>query len=233
MVIPINGSCCPGMDIPPGPPPASLAPRFKVLKVCVIALLIGTFLQLFAGLINGDVFNTLLGVFNILINVLCGIWLFRYDEHIGRIHAWMLRTCCQSCADQGQCETGGMSCLMPFVIVNLITTVLNVLPAPIGADVLTQLSVGFDLISMAKSTTMLSLGLGLMFVGLLMTTLAMIVAITFGYLAYKDYQALGITRTEGDSDWRPGGSQSMQSITPTAPPQQQALFQGTGNRLGS
>merc|ERR1712183_105743 len=113
-------------------------------------------------------------------------WLMKYDPTIGRLQAWLLQTCCQSCADNPQCG-GGMACLMPFVYSCIATLVLSVL---LGGTI-QQLAVEFRKIKTAETTTMYGLETGILFVSTLITYLALTVGVITGILAYRDCRSLG------------------------------------------
>merc|ERR1712023_524153 len=104
--------------------------------------------MLIAGIMLGQTFQILSSSLNVIIDTLVGIWLMKYDPLIGRIQAWLLNTCCQSCAENPQCVGqcgGGMSCLMPFVYSCIMTLLLSVL---LGGTI-QQLSVEFRIITTA------------------------------------------------------------------------------------
>lgn len=107
-----------------GPPPPEVRPRFQVIKYCVFAMMGAMVLRLIAGILLGRVDGVIASSFNLILNTIVGIFLLNDDEHLGPIYQFMITTCCQACADQ--CR-GGMSCLMTFILCNLITVVIDVL----------------------------------------------------------------------------------------------------------
>merc|ERR1711904_374122 len=126
-------------------------------------------------------------------NVLVGIWLLAYDEHFSKVHRWLVQTCCQSCADQGQCG-GGMSCLMPFVFCNVIQVLLMVLLGGVFRSIIQ----GFQLM---EEGTSFGLKVGLNAVSTLVVVVSMIVGSIYSSLAYRDNRDLGLTAIPGDSSW--------------------------------
>lgn len=187
-------------------------------------MIAGTIGELIAGLLLGMFFNVLSNSLNLVMSTLVGIWLLKHDPLIGQIHGFFARTCCATCEEQGQCG-GGCSCLVPFIASNIIAVLLNLL---MGGEI-QQLQTEYNILVTSGSTTVFGLKIGLFFVSTLMTLVA-------HYLAYRDIRDMGLHVTQGDPDWQPyrqGGGTQVRDVTPSAPPQQQRLFEGAGNRLGS
>merc|ERR1719379_1538089 len=88
----------------------------------------------------GRVYSMIMSSFNLILNTVVGIFLLNDDEHMGPIYQFMITTCCQSCAEQ--CR-GGMSCLMTFILCNLITVVMDVLLN----RTIEQIFKGFDVVA--------------------------------------------------------------------------------------
>lgn len=228
MVIPIGGI---GASMPPGPFPQAVEKRAKVIKICVLSMIAGTIGELIAGLLLGMFFNVLSNSLNLVMSTLVGIWLLKHDPLIGQIHSFFARTCCATCEEQGQCG-GGCSCLVPFIASNIIAVLLNVL---MGGEI-QELQKEYNILVAAGSTTVFGLKIGLFFISTLMTLVAQIAGSVAAYLAYRDIRDMGLNVTQGDPDWQPyrqGGGTQVRDVTPSAPPQQQRLFEGAGNRLGS
>merc|ERR1719310_1529792 len=72
----------------------------------------------------GSVSRVLAGSFNLILNVLIGIFLLNDEPAFKPVYQFMMETCFQPCADR--CE-GGMSCLMTWVLCNCLTVVLDIL----------------------------------------------------------------------------------------------------------
>merc|ERR1719203_781290 len=121
MVIPLGGMGPPLL----GPPPSSLAHRFRQMKFCVLVLFGCVVGALIGALMLGQsVLTQLINSFNVILNGVFGIFLLKDDPQMERVYTFLVTTICQSCQDQ--CPTG-MQCLLPFVMVNAMTVVLNIL----------------------------------------------------------------------------------------------------------
>jgi len=60
-----------------------------------------------------------------LLNAFVSVWLLKDDALFGLIHRLLDRACFQLCSEQCQ---GGMSCLLVFVVCNLLTILSKVMP---------------------------------------------------------------------------------------------------------
>ncbi|CAL1156024.1 unnamed protein product [Cladocopium goreaui] len=120
MVIPIGGMGVPLM----GPPPPEVAHRFRVIKYSILILILCTIGELIAGILGGAFGQMLVSSLNLILNALIGVWMLKDDSTIGRIYAFLGRSCCKPCTEQCQ---GGLTCLMPFIICNLITVLLGLI----------------------------------------------------------------------------------------------------------
>eukprot|EP00930_Biecheleria_cincta_P041538 TRINITY_DN2849_c0_g4_i1.p2 TRINITY_DN2849_c0_g4~~TRINITY_DN2849_c0_g4_i1.p2 ORF type:complete len:207 (-),score=42.62 TRINITY_DN2849_c0_g4_i1:74-694(-) len=109
-----------------GPPPEQAAGALKNLKYAVLVLgaaCIGRALFAIAlGVITFDMFHIL----NIVGSFCIGAFLLKEDEHLARAYKVMSEGPCSSCAQQGM---GGMQCLMPFLMVNAVHFVMDLLTA--------------------------------------------------------------------------------------------------------
>lgn len=122
MVIPVGGS------IPlQGPPPPEMEAEFLKVKYCLKAMIGSMLAKLAAGTFVFGLVQTLSSCLNLGLNTLLGIFLLRDDASLGKIYTFLMTHCFQSC---GPACTGGMGCLFPFVLCNLITVVLDVLLGP-------------------------------------------------------------------------------------------------------
>lgn len=242
MVIPINGS----MMGPPllGPPPAHMDARFKQIKLCVLGLGASVIGMLLATILLGlDFLNMLISSFNLIINIIFGIYLLKDDETLARAHNCLQTTIFQSCADQCQ---SGMACLQPFFIVNALTVILNLLfsPGDLGY-VFGHTKYLFE--PAAWPNGLWGFSFFLMFVSTLGTYISQIAGAWLGYKAYKEAQMLGTESTMGSwaaertsgggggGGGRFGGfppAQESTSGTPAQPTTNFQAFHGSGNRLG-
>jgi len=224
-----------------GPPPAELAAKFKKLKAslycmmfcCCIRLVCGMYFQMTQG---HGLLDTLGSLLSLILNTTIGIFLFRDDERIGQIYGFLVRTCCQMCADQ--CG-GGMSCLFNFVLTNAITLLVDL----ILSGLVGKLVDGFSAITQAGDPIQIFV-IFLYTLALLAGLVAQIVSVVVGWQAYKAAQNIGSGVTQTGGDWGGGGSGSGgtqmragdRSDAPSAPQRQNNnfhLFSGGGQTLGS
>mmetsp|Transcript_101416 Transcript_101416/g.295493 ORF Transcript_101416/g.295493 Transcript_101416/m.295493 type:complete len:234 (-) Transcript_101416:472-1173(-) len=122
MVIPMGG------DVPlMGPPPPELLDEFKKVKYCLIAMMASMMAKLASGTLLFGFLSVLGSCLNLCLNSLMGFFLLRDDPSISKIYAFLATNCFQSC---GLECTGGLVCLVPFFLCNLMTFVLDVLLGP-------------------------------------------------------------------------------------------------------
>mmetsp|Transcript_66296 Transcript_66296/g.153971 ORF Transcript_66296/g.153971 Transcript_66296/m.153971 type:complete len:248 (-) Transcript_66296:254-997(-) len=246
MVIPM-GSMGPPMM---GPPPAELWPRFKIIKYCILTLLICTLLRIMSGSfvpdvkIGGVIWNSV----SIVLVAIFGIFLMKDDALLGQAHRFLATTCCQWC-DQN-CG-GGMNCLLPFVIYSALNVILDLLFGVIG-DVVKMVELFFN--PSDWTTGLEGFWVGLNVISIISIYAAQITGAVQGWLAYRQAQDFGVTATPGD--WSTGGGGSSGGggqYYPGGPSQQAAAradrsdaparesrpsqnfmpFSGGGQRLGS
>mmetsp|Transcript_19742 Transcript_19742/g.54314 ORF Transcript_19742/g.54314 Transcript_19742/m.54314 type:complete len:234 (-) Transcript_19742:61-762(-) len=233
MVIPLGSMGPPLM----GPPPQQLQGKFVMMKYCVIGMMVSLAGSLFFGIVRGGLADILVSSLNLILITIIGIFLLRDDPFFTPMYNFMLRTCCQGCADQCQ---GGMSCLMSFGFCNLISVVMQV--------VLSN-SIG-SVIGLFKLATTTGIGpfdallLVILAMSLLTQLVSQIVATVLAWQAYNMARDLGVGMQGGD--WGGGGGysgggaysggQATQSQSATREARPAAGFQpfsGGGNRLGS
>lgn len=216
-----------------GPPPAQLEQKFKRIKLCVLAMIASTFAKLFVGLLVGAELQILLNSLNMILSTVSGIFLLRDDPLIGRIYAFLARTCCQMCTQQ--CA-GGMSCLMNFVMVTAICILMDLIAGNFGV-IWTGFTILFDPSSWPT-------GFGafvflISFPSMVVAEASQFLGCYFGYQAYKQAVTLGLGQSGGD--WGGGAASAGTSFRsgdanqPSAPPapSQFQAFAGGGQRLGS
>ncbi|CAE7416365.1 Cdc40 [Symbiodinium natans] len=212
-----------------GPPPAFVSHRFKVIKACIVIMIVCTCGQLLAGALLGELGEALLSSLNLILNTFIGIWLLKDDALIGKIFDFLARTCCGTCAEQCQ---GGMTCLMPFIICNILTVVLQII---LSAAI--QLIIR-DFNKMLNAVTFYdAFRLWLLVVTTVGALVAQIVGSIYGYLAYREVRDSGVTMTGGD--WSSGGTAYPQARESrdemprdSRPAANFQAFQGSGQRLG-
>lgn len=219
-----------------GPPPPEVQQRFVVLKYCTYVLL-GSFLaRIIYGLFwsaPGEGFNEVISSINLLLVGTFGVFLLRDDEQVGRIYTWLANGCCQMCAER---FGGGMSCLMPFVLVNLVTLIMDiVLSGELG-----QIYTGFKILATENAPPLVSLQLAVRTLALASSLIAEGVGAWTGWKAYN--QAVELTSgPSSGGDWaasgaRGGGGFPRASETREAREARPAAnfepFAGSGQRLG-
>lgn len=186
-----------------GPPPPELRPRFVVIKACVCAMGLAVIFRLVAGLLMNSLSQMITLSFNLILNTVVGIFLLNEDEHLGPIYGFMLTTCCQPC--QEQCR-GGMSCLMTFVLCNLITVVLDVLLS----NTITKILKGVEALFYPQPDSPTDAVSKVAFVLYLMSVIIALVAQAIGcwqgWKAHQQAQQDGHHVVPGESDWgQPSG----------------------------
>jgi len=195
-----------------GPPPPELASRFEVIKACVLVMMASLAAKLLVGLVEGKVVYVLTASFNLIIEIVVGIFLLSYDEHLGPVYNFLVTTCCSQCREQCQ---GGMNCLLVFVIFNFVTVLFDVLLY----NALSRISAGVQLLT--KSVTWQDPSQGLACLLLVLSSMAALLAQTvgmyYGFKAFNEAQQ-GMSSVVGSNDSGFSG--------PTAPP-----WAGTGRRL--
>eukprot|EP00439_Symbiodinium_sp_Y106_P056694 s2379_g7.t5 len=210
MVIPIPG----GMGTPlMGPPPAIVAQKFKIIKACIVIMIVCTCGQLLAGALLGQLGDALLSSLNLILNTFIGIWMLKDDPLIGKIFDFLARTghslpilnnsssrnipsCCGSCAEQCQ---GGMTCLMPFIICNIITVLLQIILSSEIQLIIRDFKVMLNAVSFYDAFRV-----WLLLVSTVGALLAQIIGSIYGYLAYREVRDSGVTMSGGD--WSSGGT---------------------------
>eukprot|EP00434_Breviolum_minutum_P026107 symbB.v1.2.023083.t1/scaffold2080.1/size104589/5 len=209
-----------------GPPPPEVAHRFRVMKYSILILILCTIGELVAGILDGQFAAMLVSSLNLILNALIGVWMLKDDVTIGRIYQCLATSCCQPCTEQCQ---GGLTCLMPFIICNLITVVLGLILPPSGITISIN---AFK--SMLNAVTFLeAFVMMLLFVSTLGSFIAQVVGCIYGYLAYREIRDGGITSSGGDWGNSYPEAQEAPSHEVRAPAQQNfQAFQGSGQRLG-
>jgi hypothetical protein len=243
MVIPM-GSMGPQLL---GPPPSELAPRIAVIKYCVLGMIFASFGRIVGGAMLGlKILDLLLNCFNLIINTVIGIFLLRDDPLLARIYQFLSTTCCQMCAEQ--CG-GGMSCLMPFILCNLITVVCDLFFTDLSA-----LKMKYDTFAGGPTNwpdSVFGFSFLLYAVAMVASFVSQTVGAIYGYLAYRQARDMGTSATPGS--WgggaTGGGGGSVYQSGPRGYPQARDVeseparpsrpsnafqpFEGSGNRLGS
>jgi len=234
-----------GMGAPMmGPPPAELEGRFKILKLCVLGMLGGTAVRIltsfFLPLSPGQV---ILASLNIILNTIIGIFMLKYDPLIGRMHNFLVTTCCRSCDES--CG-GGMSCLMTFVLCNAMTIFFDVLLNGIIGWIIHMIGAVFDPSQWTSSIFGFMLGLNVLAV--IVAYVAQIVGAVQGFMAWRQAQAFGVTAQQGEwgsggqgggGPFMGGGGRGYPAAREDAPAREARPaqnfqpFGGSGNRLGS
>jgi len=188
-----------------GPPPPEVAGRFKVLKSCVILLVVALCFKILFWVVTSHEMSIFTSSLNMLLNIVVGIFLFNDDADFKPIYDCMLNTCCQGCHDQCPYGTG---CLMTFVLVNAIDLLFTILYVYRFNE---ELQIILDP-SDARSDSQY-VGAFLYIVSQVITSLAQIVIVYQGWRAHQEILQSGVSTMLGDFDRydphdRPGGGQS-------------------------
>lgn len=233
MVIPMGGMGVPLM----GPPTPELQPRFQKIKLCMLVLMAALLGKFIGASMLGMFILVVSGSLNVVLNVVFGIFLLNDDPTFRPMYECLMRTFCSSCADQCQ---GGLSCLMSFMICNLITVVLNVL---LGNPSDWQFAyVGFHEMTVKSGLELAAWGIFTLSV--VATTVAQLLASWHAWQAYKLARD-SAAGSQGGGEWAAnsgGGGSAYQGRDdqgrqdrPMAPASQATgfvPFGGGGNRLG-
>mmetsp|Transcript_24346 Transcript_24346/g.72565 ORF Transcript_24346/g.72565 Transcript_24346/m.72565 type:complete len:259 (-) Transcript_24346:32-808(-) len=257
MVVPVGGD-----PLLMGPPPDSVLPRLRRIKVCLVAMLFALVAKLTGQILLQPKLAlgiTLDSLATVLVAVV-GVFLLKDDPCFGKVHACLLRLCCTGCEES--CP-GGVSCLCTWFAVCLITALSDLL-----GDVQT-VYVGCRLIfdpsfpdkyewHFTPRTTPWLVCMVVYLTGLSVALVSQIVGAWQGMKGCVESQAAAADALEG-GDWGadprlgPGGLYGPQAMPqPSAPPAQGApgntqapgnsqrpppgrgfqAFSGQGQRLG-
>lgn len=231
MVIPLGGMGGPTLF---GPPPAVVQGRFLQIKYCVLALFASVVGQFVAYIMLGaGIAAALMASLNLILNGVFGIFLLRDDPLLGRAHHCLSTTVFGACREQ--CG-GGMQCLQPFILVNIVTVVLNLILNPADlAFVVKQFHVLLE--PAAWPNPLWGFAYLLMAVSTLAAYTSQIAGAFIGWQAYKVVRDMGTSSTP--RTWAPAGGYPMASEGNDAPARESQpapgfqAFHGGGNRLGS
>eukprot|EP00928_Gymnodinium_smaydae_P011430 TRINITY_DN1421_c0_g2_i1.p1 TRINITY_DN1421_c0_g2~~TRINITY_DN1421_c0_g2_i1.p1 ORF type:complete len:274 (+),score=62.36 TRINITY_DN1421_c0_g2_i1:94-822(+) len=241
MVLPMPaGTMGPQMQ---GPLPEGSRSR---IKKCVMVMIVSFVAKLIAGTFLFGPFIVLSASLNLLLNTLIGIFMLSDDVHLGKIHAYLMRSCFRSC--EQNCQTG-LSCLMPFVMCNFITVIMDIL----FGNTFSLISSSMPIIFKPESWPNLSFGVffSIFVFSSLFAIIAQIVAMYAGWAVMKDIGgfdgggggAFGGPQNAGGGyqppSYQPSQPAQQQGSRPgfaaSRPPQQQTFqpFGGAGHTLGS
>eukprot|EP00928_Gymnodinium_smaydae_P063151 TRINITY_DN46821_c0_g1_i1.p1 TRINITY_DN46821_c0_g1~~TRINITY_DN46821_c0_g1_i1.p1 ORF type:complete len:214 (-),score=49.44 TRINITY_DN46821_c0_g1_i1:147-788(-) len=122
-MIPMGGDPL-GLGQLAGDPPPECAETLVRLKWCILGMMgfgAGRLVTgLGAGILGADFFALL----NLFITIVMGTFLMKDDPHLVKFYTWLATTICQQPAQQGQ---GGLSCLIPFMMVDTINFIFDFL----------------------------------------------------------------------------------------------------------
>eukprot|EP00929_Paragymnodinium_shiwhaense_P051294 TRINITY_DN25824_c0_g1_i1.p1 TRINITY_DN25824_c0_g1~~TRINITY_DN25824_c0_g1_i1.p1 ORF type:complete len:253 (-),score=43.70 TRINITY_DN25824_c0_g1_i1:191-949(-) len=251
MVIPIPGGAM-GARLD-GPIPDQLDNRRKMLKNCIFAMLAAAGGKLVAGLLIGDMSRVFSSSLNLVLNIVIGIFLLNDDAQFRPIYTFMMDTCFQACAEQ--CR-GGLSCLMTWILCNVLTVVLDILLNNQLATIFKGLSV---IGSVGASQPVFTFAMTLYLLSTALALAAQSAGAWCGWKVHQECQANGIGgsvpgawadeqhQTGGGGNRLGGGWGSGNTAAPSSqqemsnnatsagsrPPQGFQAFSGGGQRLGS
>uniref|UniRef100_A0A7S0ZML2 Uncharacterized protein n=1 Tax=Noctiluca scintillans TaxID=2966 RepID=A0A7S0ZML2_NOCSC len=184
MVIPLIGFGTPMA----GPPPAELQHRFRIIRVCILAMVFSIICLIVAGILLNRLGTSFFESLNLILNTIIGSFLMNEDPALGKVYKFFMQTCLQSC--QEPCQ-GGMNCLLPFIVSNLITVVV----AMVFTSDLQNITGLFSVMSSLPPVTIV--GAVIFLAASVVALTAQMVGAVYGYLAYKEARDLGVTVTPG------------------------------------
>lgn len=200
----------------------------KRIKGSVTVMIISLVAKLISGSFLFGPFVILSSSLNLILNTIIGIFLMSDDTHLGKLHRSLMRTCFSSCEQQCQGQNG-MNCLMPFVLCNFITVIMDV----IFGNTFTLITSGIPVVMKPESWPNLFFGIffTLFVLGTATALLAQVCAMYFGWKAYKE--VAGIDGGLGGGLGGAGGSYAPPSYRPAGPaPGSQPSAQQQGMRPG-
>jgi len=203
MVIPLIGLGTPMA----GPPPAELQHWFRIIRVCILAMVFSIICEIVAGILLNKLGTSFFESLNLILNTIIGCFLLNEDPTFGKVYQLFMQTCLQSC--QESCQ-GGMNCLLPFIVSNLLTVVVAIL----FTSRLQNITGLFSVISSLPPDT--AVGAVIFLVASVVALTAQIVGAVYGYLSYRAAKDLGVTVTRGfwGRNFGAGGSAGT-SLTPS------------------
>mmetsp|Transcript_83934 Transcript_83934/g.216011 ORF Transcript_83934/g.216011 Transcript_83934/m.216011 type:complete len:239 (+) Transcript_83934:88-804(+) len=237
MVIPLPG----GVPLA-GPPPPELAQQFIKIRMSVMAMLAGVTGKIVAGAVLMGLLPAVVSSLNLILVTVMGVFMLRDDPQIAPVYNCLVTSCCQPCA---QLFGGGMSCLMPFVLCNFLTVVLDLIGGQAIGIIATSVSLMWR--PEAWQNPLGCIAFLVLALSSLASEVGMMVGTYFGWQAYK--QAAGIDGTmpggggggymplSGPGGYNPPSFQPSAPPAPPAPrtgggPQTFRPFEGTGHTLG-
>lgn len=221
-----------------GPPPPEVAGQFKWIKYAVLVMLGCTIGRLFSAMLLLDPLHGLMICLNLILITVMGVFLMKDDTHLKPVHFFMVTRCCTACAEQSY---GGMNCLLPFCVCNLVTLFVDLLGNSF-AGLIKMLPVVFD--PKLWPSKLGGVLLSVYCLSTLFSYLAQLVGCIAGYQAYTKARDMLVGRglTPGGGGGyappayqpAPSGSAPASSSRPSRAPGQQTFkpFSGTGQRLG-
>mmetsp|Transcript_5022 Transcript_5022/g.9673 ORF Transcript_5022/g.9673 Transcript_5022/m.9673 type:complete len:243 (-) Transcript_5022:38-766(-) len=240
MVIPVGGFGAPHLS---GPPTPELAVHLHRLKVCLYAMLGSCAAKLLLTTLLAGPLQAFLSCGNLIVNSLIGIMLLRDDATIKPMYEFLMAYCFRSCAEQ--C-TGSLTCLLPFVICNFITAIMEILGGPTLRFVCKTAPLVAEASTWNDSSKLMELAYTL---ALAVALISQFCGAIFGYQAFKEATSsyFNDASTEGNPQPFSGPGRALQpssgmssnaprsGYTPPAfraSPQPFQPFSGQGQTLG-
>lgn len=170
-------------------------------------MMFSIFCQVISGILLNRLWSALLGSLNLILISIIGSFLMNDDPTLGKVYQFVMKTCLQSCQDQCQ---GGMNCLLPFILCNVITAVMDIILNGVIGNIISLFS---QLTTLPPDT---AVGAVIFLVASVCALTAQIVGAVYGYLAYRAAKDLGVTVTRGfwGRNFGAGGSAGT-SLTPS------------------
>jgi len=219
-----------------GPPPQELLPKLRILKILLAMELIAGCMKMISDIVlqsetGGNAIAPVIDFLILFLNCVAAIWLLSDDPDVRRLYECLVRTFCSGCADQ--CR-GGLQCLLPLVLINVVAFVVQLL----NKD-LQRCYLAFKLVFSAQQITLSVLIFFVFGLSTLVIFAAEIGNALVGCQAYSAAQRAtsGVTAQEGN--WGQSGNVRFARERADEGQAREArpaagfeAFQGGGNRLG-
>jgi len=184
------------------------------------------------SVVGGNMVAPILDFLVLFLNCVAAIWLLSDDADVGKLYECLVRTFCSGCADQ--CR-GGLQCLLPLVIINVIAFIVQLLNGDLNRS--------FQAFNLVFGAQQMTLSVIIFFLYGLSTLTIFIVEIgntVVGCQAYSQAQRATSGVTAQDGTWGQSGNVRFARDRRDDAPAREAQpaagfepFQGGGNRLGS
>merc|ERR1712216_975009 len=84
------------------------------------------------GLLGGNVLHVVVNSLSLIMDLFLGVWVLKDDPSLAGVYHFFAVTCCNICATQ--CP-GGLGCLLPFMVYNIVNILVAILIDGVIRDV--------------------------------------------------------------------------------------------------